>query len=225
MRLARLRTNLPLQPGQGASTVCQVALLAELAALRFMHDLDAVIVRACEVAARGTGSRLAGVLQYRADEDAFVLQAGVGWPQRLIGRVRVSACLGTTAGLAWHTRQPIQFGALSCTGRIRGPAAPDVASHSASVPIPGGSIYEFGILEVVRAGAGEFTQPDMLFLKAVAGEIAAAVKKVVEEQAEENVAGQGWERERDRTAGALGEISIPSSQPWQQDVQIGLGGD
>ena len=61
-------------------------LTAHLNALAGLKDnLDALVCEACRVAAGGAGAKFAGVLQYRADENAFVLQAGAGWPAQIPG--------------------------------------------------------------------------------------------------------------------------------------------
>lgn len=64
----------------------QAALFGHFDAFaRLEGDLDAVVHEACRVAAKGMGARFAGVLQYRADEDRFVLQAGIGWSAHMVG--------------------------------------------------------------------------------------------------------------------------------------------
>ena len=156
----------------------QAALIGRFDVLTHLEgDLDAVVCEACRVAAGGTGAGIAGVLQYRADEDAFVLQAGIGWPAGMVGRTRVAADLGTTAGLAWLTGQLVQFRELDATGYIRPLEA--LAGHGihriVSVPIRGDGQRAFGVLEVGSAEAGEFTRHDLSFLQGIANGVAMAV--------------------------------------------------
>ena len=57
----------------------EAALTAHLNTLaHWEDDLDAVVYKACRVAAESTRAGIAGVLQYRVEKDAFVLQTGVG---------------------------------------------------------------------------------------------------------------------------------------------------
>ncbi len=86
-------------------------------------DLGSILQEACRSAAEGVDAGYAGMLQDRVDEQAFVLQAGVGLPSRLVGRARVAADLGTPAGLAWHVNQPVHFRRFPAGGRIRALAA------------------------------------------------------------------------------------------------------
>ncbi len=140
-------------------------------------DLELILQEACRNAAEGVGAGYAGMLQYRADERAFVLQAGVGMQARLLGRARVAADLRTPAGLAWHVNQPVHFRRLPAGGRIQAPDA--VAGQGVrrlvSVPVPGDGEAAFGVREVGRAGPGEFAQHDLLCLRALADGVAAAV--------------------------------------------------
>ncbi len=156
----------------------QAALIGHFDAVAHLEDdLDAVVYEACRVAAEGVGARFAGVLQYRTDEDAFVLQAGIGWPAGMVGRTRVAADLGTTAGLAWLTGQLVQFRQLDEIDRIQEPEA--LIGHGVhrmvSVPIQGDSRKAFGVLEVGSAEEGEFTRHDLSFLQGIANSVAIAV--------------------------------------------------
>ena len=160
--------------------------------------MELILHEACRSAAEGVDAGFAGVLQYRADEQAFVLQAGIGMQACLVGRTRVAADLETPAGLAWHTDQPVHFRRLAAGGRIRMPFA--VAGQSAhrmvSVPIHGGSEEAFGVLEVGSAEAGEFAQCDLLFLKMLASSVATAVERHAERASRTDRAALVAERRR-----------------------------
>lgn len=82
-------------------------------------DLGSILQEACRSAAEGVDAGYAGMLQDRVDEQAFVLQAGVGLPSRLVGRARVAADLGTPAGLGWQVNQPVHVRRFPAGGRIR----------------------------------------------------------------------------------------------------------
>ena len=146
----------------------------------YMHredDLDVVVCEACRVAAEGVGAGLARVLQYRADEHAFVLQAAVGWPACMVGQTRIAADQGTTAGLAWLTGQLIHLRHMDAIDPIRMPDA--VIEHGmrcmAIVPIHGGHTEAFGVLEVGSAEVEEFTRHDLSFLRRLANCVTMAV--------------------------------------------------
>ena len=206
----------------------QVALMGHFDAVAYLQDdLDAVVHQACRAAAEGVGGGIAGVLQYRADEDAFVLQAGVGWPACTAGRTRVAADLSTTAGLAWLAGQLVQFHELNATDRTRVPKA--IVGHGmhriVSVPIRGDGQRAFGVLEVGSVEAGEFTRHDLSFLQGIANGVAMAVglhasRASRTEQAELAVErGAALAGRLDVAAGRQG----PAGISYQQDVQRGAG--
>ena len=206
----------------------QAALMGHLDAVAYLQDdLDAVVHEACRVAAEGTGTGIAGVLQYRADEDAFVLQAGVDWPASMVGRTRVAAGLGTTAGLAWLTGQLIQFRHLDAIDRIQvpEPMAEYQVHWMVSVPIWGDGQRAFGVLEVGSAEAGEFTRHDLAFLQGIANSVAAAVGLHAGRASRTEQAELAVER-RAALAGRLGVVADrqgPAGVRYQQDAQGGAG--
>ena len=192
---------------------------------RLEGDLDAVALEACQVVAEGMEARFTGMLQYRVDHDVFVLQAGTGWPARMIGCTRVAADVGTTAGLAWLTGQLVQFRQLDAIGCIRVPEA--MVGHGirrmVSVPIRGGGQKAFGVLEVGSTDADEFTRRDLTFLQSIA-DIVAAVMSL-------QSARLGWPEQAEllarRQAALPGRLNIavghqdPVGIIYQQDARAG----
>ncbi len=202
----------------------QTELMAHFNA--YMHrkdDLDAVVCEACRVAAEGVGAGFARVLQYRADEQAFVLQAAVGWPSCMIGRTRIAADQGTTAGLAWLTGQLIHLRHLDAIDRIRMPDA--TVEHGmrcmVSVPIHGGHQEAFGVLEVGSAGVEEFTRHDLSFLQRLVSSMTMTVglhssRASWTEQAEQAVERQAAQTGRSSTAAGR---RTPARSSCQQGAQ------
>ena len=192
---------------------------------RLEGDLDVVASEACQVIAEGMETRFTGMLQYRVDHDAFVLQAGTGWPDRMIGCTRVAADPGTTAGLAWLTGQLVQFLQLDAIDCIRVPEA--MVGHGirrmVSAPIQGDGQKAFGVLEVGSTDADEFTRRDLTFLQSIADSVAAVVSLQSSwlsrtEQAQLSAAEQ---------AALPGKLNIavgrqaPADIIYQQDTQSG----
>lgn len=187
-------------------------------------DLDTVMEVVCQVAAWGVGARFVGVLQYHLNEQAFVLQAGIGWPVRLIGRCRVSADLCTTAGVAWLTGELVHFQDLDKVGRIRIPdAMAGQGIHQVvSVPIVGEVEGEgFGVLEVGSTDSGCFARHDLLFLRGLANAAAAVVDRHTRLARMATLAAKV--RALDSNAAACGIFASSAAVSYQQDVQTGLG--
>lgn len=170
----------PMRPAALSLLSWQLAALIQSNDLAHREsDLEFFLQEICRTAAEGVDAGFVGVLQYRADEQALVLQAGVGMPARLVGRARVAADLGTTAGLAWHTKRPVSFRGSAAVSRIR---MSDAATgcgvrRLVSVPVHGEDEEAFGVLEVGSAEAGEFAPCDLLFLRVLADSTTEAVKR------------------------------------------------
>lgn len=178
------------------------------------HDLDAVAHEACRVAAKGLEARFAGVFRFRSDKDAFVLQAGTGWPARLVGGTWVAADRGTTAEVSWITGQLVHLHQLDATSRIKLPAAlvGQGTYGVASVRIHGGHNEWFGVLEVVTTDAGTFTPQDFAFLQRTADSVAVAFDLYASRAGRTKQAGLFEERNVNR-----------ADTGYQQDMQYGGG--
>ena len=168
----------PKRPAAALSLSRQLAALIQSNDLAHREsDLEFFLKETYRTAAEGVEAGFAAALQYRADEQAFVLQAGVGMPARLVGRARVAADLDTTAGLAWHTRQLVHYRDFAAVSRIRTSTAATGCGvrRLVSVPVHGDDEEAFGVLEVGSAEAGEFAPCDLLFLRVLADSITKAV--------------------------------------------------
>lgn len=102
-------------------------------------DVQPLLDEACCVSAAGLMSEFAKLLVYRDDERGFVLQAGTGWRDGLVGHARLDADTGTAAGFAWHTGESVVSNDIVAEGRFR---VPDIlAEHgigsSINVVVPG----------------------------------------------------------------------------------------
>lgn len=170
----------PMRPAAALSLSRQLTALIQSNDLAHREsDLEFFLQEICRTAAEGLDAGFVGVLQYRADEQAFVLQAGIGMRASLVGRTRIAADLGTTAGLAWHIKQPIRFRDTAAGGHLRMSAAATGCGvrRLVSVPVHGEGEEAFGVLEVGSAEAGEFAPCDLLFLRVLADRITEAVKR------------------------------------------------
>ena len=140
-------------------------------------DWQTLLDETCRIAAEGVGTTFAKLLVYQQDERAFVLQAGVGWREGIVGQVRLDADTGTAAGFAWHSGQPIMSNDLVTEGRFRVPEI--LVAHgivrSINVVVRGYGEAAFGILEVESPEPGEFAAYDVWFLQLLAHSLAAAI--------------------------------------------------
>ncbi len=209
-------------------TFRQAALIGHFDAVAFLEDdLDTASHEARRAAVEGVGTRFAGELQYRVDEDAFVLQAGIGWPACMVGCTRVAANLDTAAGLAWLTGQIIQFRRWDAIDRILMPQAlvGQGVHWMVSVPVRGDSRNAFGVLEVGCEDDGELTRHDASILKGTANSVATAAGLHAGRTSRVERAELAVERQADlagRLDAAAGSQS-PAGISYQQDAQVGAG--
>lgn len=131
------------------------------------------------IAVEGVGATFAKLLVYQPGERAFLLQAGVGWPDGVVGQARFDADVSTAAGFAWRSGQSVMSNDLLAERRFR---VPDLlVEHrivrSINVVVPGECGDPFGVLEVESPVAGEFAAHDAHFLQLLAHSLAAAITK------------------------------------------------
>ena len=184
--------DIPIRPGRQedggtssrlqAQTQSQVDLAVRFGAFAALcDDRQQLLDEACRVAAEGLEAGFAKLLVYRADERCFVLQAGVGWREGLVGQERLDSDTGTAAGFAWHSGGSVVSNDMVAEGRFRMPGL--LAEHgigsSINVVVAGeAGCAAFGVLEVEGRGRGEFRVEDVGFLQLLAHSLAAAVGRV-----------------------------------------------
>jgi two-component sensor histidine kinase len=153
-------------------------------------DLPSLQQEICRVAAEGLGVTFAKLLVYDSEKRNFLLQAGVGWPDGIVGTARLDADVATAAGFAWCCGESIISNSLLAERRFR---VPDLLIkygivRSINVVVPGDDEAAFGVLEVESPEPGIFTNNDVAFLQNLALSLAssiarATVQKSYEEQA------------------------------------------
>jgi two-component sensor histidine kinase len=157
----------------------QQALVAEYGrfALR-SHEIGAILEEACRVAAEGLGVRFAKVLEPLRGENAFLLRAGVGWAQGLVGQARVGGDLESPAGYAFRTGEPVISNHLGQESRFRTPQllAEHGVTRAMNVLIRGDG-EPYGVLEADSRDPGAFSPHDVTFMQALANTLGLAIEK------------------------------------------------
>ena len=107
-------------------------------------DVQRLLDEACRVAAEGLESRFTKLLAYQPGEGCFVLRAGTGWRDGLVGHARLHADVGTAAGFAWRTGQSVVSNDIVAGGRFRVPGI--LTDHgigsSVNVVVPGSGVED-----------------------------------------------------------------------------------
>jgi signal transduction histidine kinase/CheY-like chemotaxis protein len=157
----------------------QQALLAEFGR-RALGDVTFanLLAEATRMTALGMGVRFCKVLEYLPDENQFLVRAGVGWHEGVVGHARLGAELSSPAGYALHTGKPVISNRLQDEDRFKTPEL--LLEHGvrrALNVILLGDNHPFGVLEVDSDAPGAFTEHDIDFLQAVANLVGLALDR------------------------------------------------
>jgi signal transduction histidine kinase/CheY-like chemotaxis protein len=157
----------------------QQALLAEFGR-RALSDMnfDSLLEDATRMTALGMAVRFCKVLEFLPDRNRFLVRAGVGWHDGVVGRVTIGAELNSPAGYALHTGKAVISNRLSVEDRFQTPEL--LAEHGvqrALNVILLGDGQPYGVLEVDSETPGAFTEHDIDFLQAVANLLGLALER------------------------------------------------
>ncbi len=143
------------------------------------ESLDDILQQACDCAARGLEARFAKVLRYRDETDDFLLCAGVGWRDGVVGQTILGTDLASPAGYALRTKLSVISNHLAEESRFRTPTL--LAEHgihrALNVIIEDGEGLPFGILEVDSTDRNDFTERDVAFVQSLANALGASVRR------------------------------------------------
>lgn len=153
------------------------------------ESLDDILQQACDCAARGLEARFAKVLHYRAATDDFLLCAGVGWREGVVGATILGSDLASPAGYALRTKLPVISNHLAKESRFRTPVL--LAEHgihrALNVIIEDDGGMPYGILEVDSTDRNEFNERDIAFVQSLANALGASVRRHVRDAARDRL--------------------------------------
>jgi two-component sensor histidine kinase len=141
-------------------------------------DLDTLLQQAAAEAARSLDVSHIKVLQYLPDEKRFLVRAGVGWAEGVVGEARIGADLESPAGYALQTGQPVISNELHKEERFRIPEL--LREHgvkSAANVIIKTKENIFGVLEADSRARRTFAEHDLKFLQGYATLLAFAIEQ------------------------------------------------
>jgi two-component system, sensor histidine kinase PdtaS len=144
------------------------------------RDYRGILQSATELCAQGLQTRFAKVLEYVPQDERLVVRAGVGWPAGTIDVVSLGADVGSPAGFAYRTGQPVISNHLERETRFRTPQL--LIDHGIRRAINvlierGGEGKSFGVLEVDSPDPGQFDEADAAFLAVFAGLLGVAIER------------------------------------------------
>src|SRR5580700_5810700 len=157
----------------------QQELLAELGVLALQRtSFSDMLNHTARMTAEGLGAEYCKVLEYIPAENRFLVCAGVGWEDGIVGSASVGADLASPAGYALRTGKPVISNHLQNEQRFRTPEL--LVEHGirrAMNVILQGDGSPFGVLEVDSTSEGEFGEHDITFLQGAANILGMAIEQ------------------------------------------------
>jgi two-component sensor histidine kinase len=162
----------------------QQEILAELGVLALQGKpfID-LLNHTARLAAEGMEAEFCKVLEYIPAENRFLVRAGVGWHEGIVGVATVGADLESPSGFALRTGKPVISNHLENEQRFRTPEL--LVEHGirrAMNVILQGDGSPYGVLEVDSRAEGEFSEHDIAFLQGAANILGMAIERQRYEQ-------------------------------------------
>src|SRR6478735_6053849 len=162
----------------------QQEILAELGVLAlqgkpFLDLLD----QTARLTAEGMEAQFCKVLEYLPAENRFLVRAGVGWHEGIVGVATIGADLDSPSGFALRAGKPVISNHLENEQRFRTPEL--LLEHGirrAMNVILQGDGSPYGVLEVDSRSEGEFGEHDIAFLQGAANILGMAIERQRMEQ-------------------------------------------
>ena len=157
----------------------QQEILAELGVLALQEKvfLD-LLHQTARLTAEGMEAEFCKVLEYIPAENRFLVRAGVGWHEGIVGVATVGADLESPSGFALRTGKPVISNHLENEQRFRTPEL--LLEHGirrAMNVILQGDGSPYGVLEVDSRSEGEFSEHDIAFLQGAANILGMAIER------------------------------------------------
>ena len=134
---------------------------------------------ATRLCANGLITRYCKVLEYLPEQNRFLVRAGVGWHDGVVGHATIGADLESPAGFAFKTARSVISNHLQSESRFRTPqllADRRQARHQRHDLGRGGTL-PFGILEADSAQEGRFEEADLAFMQGFANLLGVAIER------------------------------------------------
>jgi two-component sensor histidine kinase len=159
--------------------VHQQKLLADFGVLALQgNPLPTLLDEATRAAAAGLAADFAKVLKYQPEENRFLVSAGVGWGEGVVGSATIGADTASPAGYALKTGRAVISNHLDIEERFRTPELlVRYGIRRAMNVILAGDNVPYGVLEVDSRSEGEFSEGDIIFLSGLANILGMAIER------------------------------------------------
>lgn len=157
----------------------QQELLANLGVFALRGaNLDALLDETVRLTAEGLRTGFCKVLQHMPEAHRFLVRAGVGWGEGVVGKATVGDDLDSPAGYALRTDTPVISNHLEREQRFRTPEILQrFGIRRAMNVILQGDGRPFGVLEVDSQSDEKFEEADLAFLQGAANILGMAIER------------------------------------------------
>ncbi|MFP4281137.1 MAG: ATP-binding protein [Opitutales bacterium] len=157
----------------------QQATLAELGRFALgLPPLDTLQERVVDLTAAALEAPLAKVLEHDPERDDFLLVAGVGWGEGVVGTLRVDGGSDSQAGVTLASDEPIVVEDLRRETRFSGPAFLHEHGVESGLSVTvRGLERPYGVLGIHAPHRMHFTTDDVSFVVAAANILSAAIEQ------------------------------------------------
>jgi two-component sensor histidine kinase len=157
----------------------QQEILSELGVLALKGiTFEELLDQTARLTAEGLEADFCKVMEYLPSENCFLVRAGVGWGENVVGKAKVGADLESPAGFALRTGKPVISNHLENEERFRTPELlMRYGIRRAINVILQGDGSPFGVLEIDARSAGDFTTNDITFLQGTANLLGMAIER------------------------------------------------
>jgi GAF domain-containing protein len=157
----------------------QQEILADLGVLALKGvAFEDLLGQTARLTAEGLQAEFCKVMEYLPDENCFLVRAGVGWGDDVVGKAKVGADLESPAGFALRTGKPVISNHLENEERFRTPQLLiRYGIRRAMNVILQGDRSPFGVLEADARSEGDFTENDIAFLQGAANMLGMAIER------------------------------------------------
>src|ERR1700741_3783588 len=157
----------------------QQELLAELGVLALQgRPFLELLNETSRLTAEGMEAEFCKILEFMPAQNRFLVRAGVGWHEGIVGVATVGADLESPSGFALRTGKPVISNHLENEQRFRTPELlVEPGIRRAMNVILQGDPSPYGVLEVDSRSEGEFSEHDIAFLQGAANILGMAIEQ------------------------------------------------
>jgi GAF domain-containing protein len=157
----------------------QQEILAELGVSALQGaSFDTLLADTTRLTAEGLDAEFCKILEYQPTQNRFLVRAGIGWNEGVVGVATVGADIDSPAGFALQTGKPVISNHLELEERFRTPEI--LQKHNilrAMNVILQGDGKPYGVLEVDSRSDHEFEERDLAFLQGAANILGMAIER------------------------------------------------